>query len=566
VIDAFAYTYDDVGRLATETSTLGPARTYDYFADGQVQSNGSDNFDWDANGNDTEHTIDPGNVLASDGAWEYTTDDEGNIADKEKISNGELWHYEYDNNNRLVLAEHKDDAESAVDLRVEFAYDILGNRIKKMVDADGDGGGSATTTKFAYDLDGNAIADLTAGGSLITRRIYNDAVDALYARIDDGSGDVAYYLTDNIGSVRDLIDDAGAAFDHLDYATFGKLTNETDTGSDRYLYTSREYDVELDLQYNRARYYDANTGRWISQDPLGFDAGDSNLYRYVNNGPTGASDPSGLQPSGQAVWDFIKDWRYTIGITGAVFTASYLNVPKWWAGGIYAQAAVNWGPVAGENMTAINAIFTRLFPGIAGHRIGTKFEWLGSKRLARWLHHNLRTVRLGSVVGRVGQRVLPIVGLPLIAADLLEITGIGPAINGWIDENIGVADKKLAADIWRALGKALGPNQAAAGEPVPMMIPPAKAPPIPIVRNVELGIVFKPGAPRPRITLQTIEYDHLQSLSYADFQRQYPGLVAQQQKIHVFGWTDEKGVFRHAHDNAGLLEIIKKNNGTYDKK
>ena len=46
-----------------------------------------------------------------------------------------------------------------------------------------------------------------------------------------------------------------------------------------YAYTGREFDVETGLQYNRARYYDATTGRWISQDPMGFDAGDSNLYR-----------------------------------------------------------------------------------------------------------------------------------------------------------------------------------------------------------------------------------------------------------------------------------------------
>src|ERR1019366_3426819 len=62
-----------------------------------------------------------------------------------------------------------------------------------------------------------------------------------------------------------------------------------------YGWTGREVDVETGLQYNRARYYDAATGRWISQDPLGFDAGDSNLYRYVNNGPTDAADPSGLE-------------------------------------------------------------------------------------------------------------------------------------------------------------------------------------------------------------------------------------------------------------------------------
>jgi hypothetical protein len=52
----------------------------------------------------------------------------------------------------------------------------------------------------------------------------------------------------------------------------------------------------MELQYNRARWYDPTTQRWLSMDPLGFDAGDSNLYRYVNNQPTISTDPSGLQP------------------------------------------------------------------------------------------------------------------------------------------------------------------------------------------------------------------------------------------------------------------------------
>jgi hypothetical protein len=42
------------------------------------------------------------------------------------------------------------------------------------------------------------------------------------------------------------------------------------------------------------RWYDPGTGRWISEDPIGFAAGDANLYRYVGNGGTGARDPSGL--------------------------------------------------------------------------------------------------------------------------------------------------------------------------------------------------------------------------------------------------------------------------------
>src|SRR5262249_30047225 len=84
--------------------------------------------------------------------------------------------------------------------------------------------------------------------------------------------------------------------DHIDYSSYGKVTSETDsTWSDRYKWSGREQDAEVNLQYNTARYYDWETGRWMSEDPLGFDAGDSNLRRYVNNGPVNATDPSGMQ-------------------------------------------------------------------------------------------------------------------------------------------------------------------------------------------------------------------------------------------------------------------------------
>ncbi len=42
-----------------------------------------------------------------------------------------------------------------------------------------------------------------------------------------------------------------------------------------------------------ARWYDPEVGRWLSEDPIGFEAGDANLYRYVGNENTGAVDPSG---------------------------------------------------------------------------------------------------------------------------------------------------------------------------------------------------------------------------------------------------------------------------------
>ena len=63
--------------------------------------------------------------------------------------------------------------------------------------------------------------------------------------------------------------------------------------SNRLLYTGRELDVETELYYYRARYYDPEIGRFISEDPLGFIAG-VNFYTYVENNPLGFNDPFGL--------------------------------------------------------------------------------------------------------------------------------------------------------------------------------------------------------------------------------------------------------------------------------
>ncbi len=74
------------------------------------------------------------------------------------------------------------------------------------------------------------------------------------------------------------------------------LNSTTGTTANSYRYTAREYDSETGLYYYRARYYDSAVGRFISEDPLGFGAGD-NFYDYVGNEPTGWVDPSGLSGS-----------------------------------------------------------------------------------------------------------------------------------------------------------------------------------------------------------------------------------------------------------------------------
>ena len=61
-----------------------------------------------------------------------------------------------------------------------------------------------------------------------------------------------------------------------------------------YTYTGREWNKEAGLYYYRARFYDAEVGRFISKDPIGFAGGDVNLYSYVGQNPVNFADPMGL--------------------------------------------------------------------------------------------------------------------------------------------------------------------------------------------------------------------------------------------------------------------------------
>jgi RHS repeat-associated protein len=94
------------------------------------------------------------------------------------------------------------------------------------------------------------------------------------------------------------MDNTSALQDHVDYSGFGNPIESTSGFGDRYKFSGREFDSSAKIQYNWARDIDPSTGRWMSQDPISFAAGDTNLYRYVNNNPINHTDPSGLYPKG----------------------------------------------------------------------------------------------------------------------------------------------------------------------------------------------------------------------------------------------------------------------------
>jgi RHS repeat-associated protein len=185
----------------------------------------------------------------------------------------------------------------------QFTYDAFDRRIGKLVG----------TTQYwtAYSGD-NPYADFT-GSTLTSRYLYGDGIDQLFARLTANPVTITWYLTDNVGSIRQLVDNAGAVQDTLTYRdSYGNNPSDNGTG-DRFKFTGREYDSETGLYYYRARYYDPSTGRFLSQDPIRFAGGDSNLYRYVGNAPTIYTDPLAL-------------WRVSFNITFSALLQTTLSL------------------------------------------------------------------------------------------------------------------------------------------------------------------------------------------------------------------------------------------------
>jgi RHS repeat-associated protein len=240
------------------------------------------------------------------------------------------WQYGYDGAERLTSMAKYNTSTGALLYQENDRYDVFGNRVEEDIIQSG----TTTVQRFAYDANGMCYADISGTGSIITRRVNLDATDALFARIGQ-TGTVAWYLTDHLGSVTGLMNNSGSLIDALVYDAYGNVTSETSpSNGDRYAYTGRERDVETGLQYNRARWYDPSTGRWITQDPLGFDAGDSNLYRYVNNRPTVATDPTGR------IY-FTFDWSDSGNSPQTAYITLHMSIAFHYAGKGWDQARVD---------------------------------------------------------------------------------------------------------------------------------------------------------------------------------------------------------------------------------
>jgi len=148
-------------------------------------------------------------------------------------------------------------------------------------------GEDTVATRYVYD--GNQIVLAFVDGDPAHRYLWGPQVDQLLAQENVGDT-VTWTLGDHQNTVRDVFEANGDFVNHIAYDSFGNVIASTDllggqgTPATNFLYTGRLFDFDTQLQNNWNRWYDSTLGKWISEDPIGFSAGDGNLGRYVGNG------------------------------------------------------------------------------------------------------------------------------------------------------------------------------------------------------------------------------------------------------------------------------------------
>jgi len=164
---------------------------------------------------------------------------------------------------------------------VTYKYDALGRRIQSAPS-------TGVSTNFTYD--GQDVAQDKTSTNVITEYLNGPGIDN---KIRQKTGNTLYYFAqDHLGSTTALTDSKGALVERETYDAYGNTAGSTKT---RYSYTGRERDALTGLLYYRARFYDPQLGRFISEDPIGL-AGGINSFAYVRNNPARFTDPSGLCP------------------------------------------------------------------------------------------------------------------------------------------------------------------------------------------------------------------------------------------------------------------------------
>ena len=385
------------------------------------------------------------NETATSPGTTYTYDNAGNMITSKTGSTTTTYTYDY--RNRLT------GVTTGGTVVATYTYNALNQRIGVK--------DSGTQTWTVYDgtsPDANPYADFNGSGSLTERYLFGPGVvngavmSVILARTSSG-GTTAWYLTDKLGSVRDIVDTSGNELDHIVYDSFGNIVTETNaTNGDRFKFAGMQYDATTGQYYDHARWYDAATGRFARQDPLGFAAADANMYRYVGNSPTNFTDKSGLlSDDANLLLDAYKA-AYSAGLSNEEITGTIIIEALYINGGNNAAAFALIMDVRQANMGALdNDLWAS-----ADHFLNA---WNAQDLFRTYMGENFVSRSLGGVSGDAGNlcySLLKRFGVP-VGRDNPDIPPTDVTVQQWSWGNQGAwasIDIPLTCDRDRRTGGA----------------------------------------------------------------------------------------------------------------
>ena len=207
--------------------------------------------------------------------------------------------YQYDGENRLTTTTQQDSTQTTT---ARYAYDNNGNLLSKMDEVSKKIDPANTpkphfgifiagqTTQYMYEYD-KVVLEVDGKGNQTARNVYGTNLVSRTA-----GGQTLYYMYNGHADVTALIGTTEQTVATYYYDAFGNQEAVSGSADNPYRYAGYRYDGETGLYYLNARYYDATTARFLSEDTYSGKANDAlslNLYTYCSNNPIKYLDPTG---------------------------------------------------------------------------------------------------------------------------------------------------------------------------------------------------------------------------------------------------------------------------------
>ncbi|WP_209812902.1 S-layer homology domain-containing protein [Ammoniphilus resinae] len=274
--------YDDLGRVKRVTEPDGRVTTYAYDQAGNRKSQS-------VNGDGLNVDI------------TYTYDERNRLVETVERRNGDTYttEYSYDENGNQIKVVVNGPAGTKVST---YNYDEL-NRLDNVVTPDG----KTIVNKYNVDglrvqknVDGQVTTYYYSGKQVIIEKdqagdgYHNIQGINLIAR--NNSNGTFYYLYNGHADVVHLLDQDGLIVNTYDYDIFGNHMQQDEGEANPYRYSGYMYDDETGYYYLRARYYDPEIARFITEDTYRGTQTDPlslNMYTYAQNDPLIQEDPDG---------------------------------------------------------------------------------------------------------------------------------------------------------------------------------------------------------------------------------------------------------------------------------